>query len=131
MTAAAAIALIKTLHTAVFLVASTCILYALYCGIVGRASRKLLLAAIAIPSLIGMLWWLNGRECLLSSMIYRLADGDRTQADIFLPDGMARLIMPVSTPLLALAIVLVLWRQLMHRPSPPNSEGRSGKWSSR
>jgi len=125
MTAAAAIFLIKALHTAVFFAASSCILYALYCGIVGRASRKLLLVAIAIPSLIGIFWWLNGRECLLSSMIYRLADGDRTQTDIFLPDWMARMIMPVSTPLLALAACLVVWRQLTHRWQPRKGRTRN------
>jgi hypothetical protein len=74
--------------------------------------------SIAIPSLIGVLWWLNGRECLLSSLIYRLAGGDHTRADIFLPDRMARLIMPVSTPLLVLAVALVLWRQMARRWQP-------------
>jgi hypothetical protein len=118
MSAEAAIFLVKAFHTAVFLFASSCILYALRCGILGRASRRLLLAAIAVPSIIGILWWLNGRECLLSSIIYRLSGGDRTQADIFLPDWAASRIMPVSTPLLAAAIGLVLWRQFTHRWRP-------------
>ncbi len=74
--------------------------------------------AIAVPSLIGALWWLNGRECLLASVIYRLAGDDRTQSDIFLPDAAARLIMPVSTSLLLLAVGLVLWRQLAQRWRP-------------
>jgi hypothetical protein len=115
MSAEAAIFLIKALHTAVFLVASGCILYALGCGIAGRASPGRLVASIAIPSMIGVLWWLNGRECLLSTMIYRLSAGDRTQPDIFLPDWAASRIMPVSTVLLAIAIALILWRQFMHR----------------
>jgi hypothetical protein len=118
MSAEAAIFLVKAFHTAVFLFASSCILYALGCGILGRASQRLLLAAIAVPSIIGILWWLNGRECLLSSIIYRLSGGDRTQGDIFLPDWAASRIMPVSTPLLAAAIGLVLWRQFTHRWRP-------------
>ncbi len=118
MTAEAAIFLVKTFHTAVFLFASGCILYALRCGIVGRASPGLLLAAITVPSIIGVLWWLNGQECLLSSIIYRLSGGDRTQADIFLPDWVASRIMPVSTPLFAAAFGLVLWRQFTHRWRP-------------
>jgi hypothetical protein len=118
MSAESAIALIKTLHTLVFLAASGCILYALRCGATGRASRSLLRWSIAIPTLIGVLWWLNGRECLLSSLIDRLAGGDHTRADIFLPDPMARLIMPVSTPLLVLAVALVLWRQMARRWQP-------------
>jgi hypothetical protein len=119
MSAEAAIFLIKALHTAVFLFASACILYALGCGIVGRASRGRLIAAIAIPSIIGILWWLNGGECLLSTMIYRLSAGDRTQPDIFLPDWAASRIMPVSTGMLAIAIALILWRQLFRYRGRP------------
>jgi hypothetical protein len=122
MSAEAAIFAIKALHTAVFYFMSGCILYALGCGITGRASRRLLPAAILLPSLVGVLWWLNGHECLLSSLIYRLADGDRSQADIFLPNWIGRWIMPASTSLLALAIGLIGWRQLAHRwqrRSPP------------
>ncbi|BAM92131.1 hypothetical protein S58_61560 [Bradyrhizobium oligotrophicum S58] len=92
-----AIILIKALHTAVFVFASSCILYALRCSVTGRTAGFRLQIAIAVPSLIGVLWWLNGRECLLSSLIYRFAGDDRTQSDIFLPDAVARLIMPVST----------------------------------
>jgi hypothetical protein len=115
MNAAAVIVLIKALHTAVFLFASGCILYALSCGITGRASRVWLRPAIAVPTGIGVLWWLNGRECLLSSVIYRLADGDHTVSDIFLPDAVASRIMPVSTTLLALAVGLILWRLFTRR----------------
>ena len=118
MTAANAIFLIKLLHTAVFFVASGSVLYALRCGLVGRASRRLLMVAIAVPCAIGILWWLNGRECLLSSMIYRLSGGDRTQPDIFLPDWFARWIMTGSTSLLIVAVGLVLWRQLAHKWQP-------------
>jgi hypothetical protein len=114
MNAEFAIFLIKALHTAVFFVASGCVLYALCCGIVGRASRKLLITSLALPTAIGVLWWLNGRECVLSSMIYRLAGGDRTTPDIFLPDWFARWIMTGSTALLAVAVGLVVWRQLAH-----------------
>jgi hypothetical protein len=111
MTAENAIFLIRLLHTAVFFLASGCVLYALGCGLVGRASRRLLISAIMAPTAIGILWWLNGRECVLSSMIYRLSGGDRTTPDIFLPDWFARWIMAGSTSLLVVAVGLVLWRQ--------------------
>jgi len=118
MTAANAIFLIMLLHTAVFFAAAGCVLYALRCGLVGRASRRWLAVTIAVPCAIGILWWLNGRECVLSSMIYRLSGGDRTQPDIFLPDWFARWIMTGSTALLVVAGGLVLWRQLAHRWRP-------------
>jgi hypothetical protein len=119
MSTGVAIFLIKALHTAVFFVASGGVLYALRCGIVGRASRRPLIAAIAVPTAIGILWWLNGRECLLSSVIYRLSGGDRTTPDIFLPDWFSRWIMTGTTSLLTVAVCLVLWRQLAHKWRPP------------
>jgi hypothetical protein len=106
--------LIKALHTAVFFVVSVLVLYVLRCGIVGRASRRLLYVSIVVPTMIGTLWWVNGRECVLSSVIYRLANGNRSQADIFLPDWFARWIMFGTTVVLVVAIGLVLWRQFSH-----------------
>lgn len=115
MTSATAVVLIKALHTAVFVGASGCILYVVYCAVVGRARRWRLRAAIAFPVAIGVAWWLNGRECLLSTVIYRLSGGDRAAPDIYLPDEIARNIMPVSTAILALAAAGVLWRTLTRR----------------
>jgi hypothetical protein len=115
MTSATAVALIKALHTAVFLAASGCILYVVYCAAVGRARRWWLRTAILVPIAIGAAWWLNGHECLLSTVIYRLAGGDHAAPDIYLPDWMARNIMPVSTMVLAFAGAGVLWRTLTHR----------------
>ncbi len=124
MSSETAIFLIKALHTAVFLFMSACILYVLRCGIVGSARRITLPLAIALPSGVGGLWWLNGRECLLSSAIYRLAGGDHSRPDIFLPDWIADRIMPVSTPLLAIGIGLVLWRKWTNnwRSRPPAAQ---------
>lgn len=119
MTGETVIALIKALHTAVFFFASGCVVYALRCGLIGRASPGYLIAAITLPTAIGILWWLNGRECVLSSLIYRLSNGDRTQPDIFLPDWFARWIMTGTTTLLVVAAALVLWRQLAHAWKPP------------
>jgi hypothetical protein len=110
--------LIKALHTAVFVFASACILYVLRCGIVGRASPRMLFASIAIPSTVGILWWLNHHECILTSIIYELSGGDRSQPDIFLPVWLSHRIMLGSTLLLVPALCLVLWRQLMHKWRP-------------
>ncbi|MDR3466537.1 MAG: hypothetical protein P4M07_11380 [Xanthobacteraceae bacterium] len=115
MTNAAAVVLIKALHTAVFLFASGCILYVVYCAVVGRARKWWLRAAMVVPVAIGAAWWVNGHECLLSTVIYRLSDADHAVTDIYLPDWMARNIMPVSTAVLALAGAGVLWRTLTHR----------------
>jgi len=114
----AIIALVKTLHTAVFVLASGCIVYVLVSGAVGRTHRLLLYAAFLIPVAIGAAWFINGRECLLSSVIYRLSDGDHAVADIYLPDAVARRIMPVSTALLALGGGMAVWRTITRRWRP-------------
>lgn len=51
----------------------------------------------AVTTLVGLLWWLNGRECILSTVIYWLADGDHARQDILLPDWFSRWIMLGTT----------------------------------
>jgi hypothetical protein len=95
------------------------VLYVLRCGIIGYASTRLLYVAIGITSLVGALWWLNGHECIFASVIYWLADGDRSRPDILLPAWCSRWIMPVSSIVFIAALTLVLWRQLTHRWRAP------------
>lgn len=109
------IVLLQVLHTAFFVVVSWLVLYVLRCGILGRASPRLLRVAIIVPTAVGVAWWLNGHECLFATVIYRLADGDRTQADILCPDWFAVRIMPVSSIVMLTGLVLVTWRTLNHR----------------
>jgi hypothetical protein len=106
------ISLIKALHTAVFFVVAGCIVYALRSGLSGRGSRPLLLGCLLFPTLIGALWLLNGKECILSTAIYALAGGDRSTPDIYLPVWLAEWIMTGSTLLLVVAAALVLGRAL-------------------
>jgi hypothetical protein len=105
------IVLIQALHTAIFFVVAAMILYVLYCGLVGRGSRRLIRVAVLFPILIGVLWWLNGKECILSTAIYALS-GDRATPDIFLPVWIAQWIMTGSTLLLAVAGAIALARTL-------------------
>ena len=100
---------IKLAHTTIFVFVSACILYVLYCGISGRASRWLE-AAIWIPTFVGAIWWINGRICPIASLIYRLS-GDPRASDIFLPGWFSRWIMLGSTVALVPGICLVLWRK--------------------
>jgi hypothetical protein len=83
MTNETIVVIIKLLHTVIFLFVSGCILYVLVCAISGRTSPKLMNAAAIVPTVIGILWLLNGHECLLASVVYRLSGGDRSIADIF------------------------------------------------
>jgi hypothetical protein len=117
-----AIALIQALHTAVFVVVSACIVYVLGCGLAGRARAVLFYPALVAPIAVGAFWLANGRECLLSSAIYRLAGGDRSVPDIFLPGAVSRWIMPVSAAFMAIGGSLALWRTLAGRWRGPNGK---------
>ena len=110
MTAEAAISFVRVFHLGVFFFVSSCILYVLYCGAFGGGSKWLLRICIAIPTTVGVVWRLNGGECPLASLVYRLAGGDKTTSDILLPLWFSRWIMTGSTIVLAVGIVLVLWR---------------------
>jgi hypothetical protein len=109
------IVLLRGLHTAVFFFVSMCVVYVLRCGIVGKARPRLLLGSIAIPTLIGLLWLVNGHECVLSSMIYWLANGDRSQSDIYLPVWFARWIMTGTTIVLVVGVCIIAVRSVRDR----------------
>lgn len=110
MSAEALISCIRVVHLGVFFFVSSCIVYVVYCGVSGSGSKWLLRTSIAIPTAVGVVWRLNGGECPLASLVYRLAGGDKTTSDILLPLWFSRWIMTGSTLVLAVGIVLVLWR---------------------
>jgi len=95
----------KLAHTLIFFFASGCIAYIFYCGMVGRTSRYLV-ASVAIVFAIGVIYAVNGFECPLATLVHQLA-GRRDVPDIFFPDWFANKIMPVSTVLYIVGVVLV------------------------
>ena len=56
--------LVKVPHTAIFIAVSGCIFTCFAATCWGRTSRRWLIWAIAVPSTVGIFWWLNGRECM-------------------------------------------------------------------
>ncbi len=118
---------LQLIHTAVFFFASGCVLYVVYCGLVGR-TNTFLWTSMAVASLIGAANFLNGFECPLTTLIYHLA-GRRDIADIFLPYWFARLIMPVSAAVFTFGVALVARNHYRERglsdgpesPRPPES----------
>ena len=104
---------IKLLHTLIFAVASACILYIVYCGISGKVNRYLWLAIGTIFA-IAIIHAVNGFECPLATLVHRLA-GRSDVSDIFLPDWIARNIMPVSTAIFVIGIVLIVGGEYRRR----------------
>jgi predicted Na+-dependent transporter len=96
---------IKVVHTLIFLFASSCILYVVYCGVAGKTGNYLWVS-IGIVFAIGVIYAINGFECPLATLVHQLA-GRRDIADIFFPDWFANKIMPVSTIIYLIGIALV------------------------
>ena len=86
---------IKLIHTLVFLFASGCIIYVVYCGVTGKSNRYLI-ASLVIVLAIGVIYAINGFECPLATLVHKLA-GRRDVPDIFFPNWFANNIMLVST----------------------------------
>jgi len=84
---------IKLVHTIVFLVISTAILYVWY-AIASDTSGLLLNLAVGLILLEVVVYLGSGLRCPLTNMALRYGDatGDDFIADIFLPRGFARLI---------------------------------------
>ena len=109
---------IKLVHTLIFFVASACILYIVYCGISGKVNRYLWMAIGTIFA-IGIIHAANGFECPLATLVYRLA-GRNDVSDIFLPDWFARNIMPISTAIFVIGIVLIAGGEYRRRKALNN-----------
>ena len=106
---------VKLVHTLIFFFASGCILYVVYCGVVGKTNRYLW-AALGIVLAIGIIYAANGFECPVATLVHRLA-GRRDVPDIFFPDWFARNIMSVSTVIYIFGVALVARNQYRERKS--------------
>ena len=106
---------IKTLHTAIFLFMSACILYILYAGLT-RTYNGLVTAAVAVVALESAVWWFAGRRCPLTSLARHYGDdtGNDWIADMFLPRWAARKIPPVCGGLFVLGLVALVVNLLLH-----------------
>ena len=108
---------IKSLHTAVFLLMSASILYILYCGLTRTYDGPLViaLAAVTIESLVFLV---NGRRCPLTALArrYGAATGDGWTADIYLPAWSIPLVTPVCSVLFVAGLLALLLNVLLFHP---------------
>lgn len=100
---------IKVLHTLVFGVMFSAILFLLYCGMVDQLSMWTAIAfatiAIEVVVYIG-----NGRKCPLRTWAERLTPTGQPVVDIYLPLWLSSRVVAISTPLLGVACGLILLR---------------------
>jgi hypothetical protein len=97
--------LVKTAHTAVFVVELASILWLVLTGLIGRRDRSVV-AASALVAMEAGVFVANKGVCPLTLLTERLGSERGSVSDIFLPDPIARTIPVWSTALIALAVVL-------------------------
>jgi hypothetical protein len=101
----AAIVAIKALHSAIFLVLQTLIVYSVYKGVRGETDRK----AAAATIIVGVecaIYAGNGFRCPMTKMAEDLGASSGQVTDIFLPKWLADNVANIYGPLFAGALLL-------------------------
>lgn len=101
--------IVKSVHTAVFVFMVACIVYLWYAALTRTYDWKLW-AALGAIVLEGLVWWFAGRRCPLTALARRYGDdtGNEWFADMFLPAWAALKIVPVSSALVVLGLIVLL-----------------------
>ena len=94
---------LKLLHTAVVIVVYACMVYIIYCGIFNKQNH-ILRVSFAVVIFISLAYVING-ECIITTWV-RDISGRSDVSDIFLPDWIARKIVPVSIVMLSAGTIL-------------------------
>ena len=100
-----AVRVVKTVHTAIFLVMLSSILWLVVSGFARRRDRSVALAAGLVAIEAGV-FVANDGICPLTPLAERLGATRGTVSDIFLPSAVARTIPTWSSALVVLAAVL-------------------------
>ncbi|MCL2368034.1 MAG: hypothetical protein FWC72_03475 [Oscillospiraceae bacterium] len=102
---------IKLVHTAIWCVFVTAILYVLYAGLFDRVN-VLVWVCIGLVLVEGVILWFCGGKCPFTLLGYRYTDDPRVGFDIFLPAWLAKYNKLIFASLFVIGFALVLWRVL-------------------
>jgi hypothetical protein len=96
-----AVVVVKSVHTSVFLVELSAILWLVVSGLLGRRDRTVAVAS-GLVAVEAAVFVANAGVCPLTPLTERLGATSGSVSDIFLPDVVAR-----TTPIWASALVVV------------------------
>lgn len=122
---------IKAIHTIIFFVLSWAVLFIFYSGLTNRVSRK---TGVAIAAVLGeaVIFAGNGFRCPLTKVAERLGAENGTVGDILLPQWLAQRIPQISSTLVGVGLLAMLWHRLraparrtLHTGSAAHSENLS------
>jgi hypothetical protein len=111
----ALIAVIKAVHSIIFLSMAASILYTLYSGLTNRISR---LTAASIAAVIGegLVFLKNDGRCPLTDLVENLGSEHGSVSDIFLPTRFAERIPVLFSPLFAIGLASIGGRRARRQP---------------
>ena len=109
-----ALVAVKAVHTGIFASLAGAVLYTFYSGITGRVTR---MTGIAVAAVLGeaVIYAGNGFRCPLTNVAEGLGAENGTVGDIFLPDWFARRIPQVSSTVMGIGLLGMLWHRLHAR----------------
>ena len=100
---------IKLIHTIIFWILSSCVLYSLFSSISGQITPWTWVAVVLIL-LEGVVLVLSGWICPLTLLAERLGSERGAVADIFLPKWFADRIFPICGTTYGVALLILLFR---------------------
>lgn len=105
---------VKAVHTAIFASLFWAVLYTFYSGITGRVSRK---SGIAVAAVLGeaVIYAGNDFRCPLTKVAEGLGAENGTVGDIFLPAWFARRLPWISSTVMGVGLLGMLWHRLRTR----------------
>lgn len=103
--------LIKTAHTAIWVVLASAVLYTVYSGLF-NAITLYTWVAIGLIVLEGMVLLLNRWACPLTDMARKYSNSAKDNFDIYLPNWLARHNKLIFTTLFLIGLIAVLLRTL-------------------
>jgi hypothetical protein len=109
-----ALVAVKAVHTGIFASLAWAVLYTFYSGITGRVSRK---TGLAVTAVLGeaVIFAGNGFRCPLTKVAEGLGAQNGTVGDIFLPAWFARRLPQISSTIMGIGLLGMLWHRLRAR----------------
>ncbi|HEX6508364.1 MAG TPA: hypothetical protein VF221_12090 [Chloroflexota bacterium] len=114
--ATTSIAVIKAVHSLIFLSMVACILYTVYSGLTGRFSRR---TKVSIAAVIGegLVFVMNDGRCPLTDLTEELGAEHGSVSDIFLPAWFAERIPVLFSPLFGIGLAAIGVRRARRQPA--------------
>lgn len=105
------LAIVKVVHTVVYITMASAVVYVAYCGLVDRRDR-LLLVAIALVALEGVVFFANGMHCPLTTLAQKYGDPSGHVGDTLFPEQCTRYTFRAFGTLYAIGLVLNIANQI-------------------